>query len=491
MARYNSDVDKTLEGLVQKIGDEVEDLQRAVRVLHIIPTTIVNDYTVLETDDWIINNKPATICTLTLPSAAIFPGFTVKINTRQPFGVQSASANVIPQAGGVPGTIILPVIFAPIIAPIIPNAPTIGVASDIGTARPYNNGSATIAFTPNAIGSIATLFTAVSSPGGFTATSTGSPITITGLQTGIAYTFTVIASNANGSSLASLASNSITTTTVPQSPTIGTATTTGSTTATIAYTPNNTGGLTTTYTVSPGTGSGASPIGITGLAASSTYTFIVTATNANGSATSGVSNSITTAVGTTVPGAPTGVSASATGTNSANVAWTAPASDGGSAISSYTITSSPGGLTWNVSGAGSGSLNISGLNASTTYTFTIYATNTNGNSASSAASNSITTYSPPPPPTVPGPPVFSAAAIGGGQAAVNWSAPYATGGSPIIDYHIMCSPAPRGIIPGFIASSPGSTTYPNLTVGATYTFTAYCTNSIGNSPTASISVVAT
>jgi len=193
----------------------------------------------------------------------------------------------------------------------VPNAPTIGTATDVGTSRAFNNGAATVAFTaPTYNGRTAiTAFTATSSPGGFTATGASSPLTVTGLQSSVSYTFTVTATNAVGTSAASAASASITATTVPAAPTIGTATA-GTSTATVGYTAGATGGsaiTTFTATSSPGslTGTGASPITVSGLTGGTTYTFTVRATNANGqSAASAASNSVTTgyAIGSTGPG---------------------------------------------------------------------------------------------------------------------------------------------------------------------------------------------
>jgi hypothetical protein len=90
-------------------------------------------------------------------------------------------------------------------------------------------------------------------------------------------------------------------------------------------------------------------------------------------------------------GAPTIGLATATGATTATVAFTAPASDGGAAITSYTATSSPAGGTGTLSQAGSGTISVTGLTAGVAYTFTVTATNSAGTSVASAASNSITT----------------------------------------------------------------------------------------------------
>ncbi len=170
-------------------------------------------------------------------------------------------------------------------------------ATNSGSGRAFNNGAASVAFTPGTI--LGRSYTVTSSPGGYTASGASSPITVTGLQSSTQYTYTVISTNNYGTSAASAASAGVTATTVPQAPTIGTATA-GDTQATVTFTAGATGGSTiTSFTVtsSPGsiTASGASsPITVTGLTNGTAYTFTVTATNANGtSAASSASSSIT------------------------------------------------------------------------------------------------------------------------------------------------------------------------------------------------------
>ena len=100
---------------------------------------------------------------------------------------------------------------------LAPYAPTIGIATNVPTGRAYNNGRADITFTADPRNA-ATSFTVTSSPGGYTGTGASSPISVTGLQSNVAYTFAVTATNSYGTSDASAASNSITATTVPATP---------------------------------------------------------------------------------------------------------------------------------------------------------------------------------------------------------------------------------------------------------------------------------
>lgn len=86
------------------------------------------------------------------------------------------------------------------------------------------------------------------------------------------------------------------------------------------------------------------------------------------------------------PGAPTGVTATAAN-GQATVTFSTPASNGGSPIISYTVTSSPGSIT--ASGSAS-PITVTGLANGNAYTFTVTATNANGTGAASTSSNSVT-----------------------------------------------------------------------------------------------------
>ena len=87
----------------------------------------------------------------------------------------------------------------------VANAPTIGTATAGGS-------SASVTFTaPSDVGGGAiTGYTVVATPSGISGTGTSSPITVSGLTNGTAYTFKVFATNAYGPSPLSAASNSAT-----------------------------------------------------------------------------------------------------------------------------------------------------------------------------------------------------------------------------------------------------------------------------------------
>jgi hypothetical protein len=180
-----------------------------------------------------------------------------------------------------------------------PGVPTAVVATNQGTSRTYNNGQASVAFTPNTGGGAASSFTLTPTPATSPTTFTGgsSPIVATGLASSTSYTYTVSATSPYGTSAASSASTGVTATTKPQTPTISVVAS-SSTTATVSIT-SASGGETATYSISTSpvtttqTTQSSSYL-FTGLTAVTSYAFTVTAANTNGTSAASNSVSITT-----------------------------------------------------------------------------------------------------------------------------------------------------------------------------------------------------
>ncbi|MGO4531801.1 S-layer homology domain-containing protein [Paenibacillus sp. 2TAF8] len=154
------------------------------------------------------------------------------------------------------------------------------------------------------------------------------------------------------------------------------------------------------------TANASSPYTIPDLVNGTTYYFVVKAENVGGMSEA---SNLVSAIPSNMPGVPTDVTATP-GDGQAVLKFTAPTDDGGSPITGYEVTVSPGErkITGNAS-----PITITGLSNGTSYTFTVKAMNGAGKGAESVPSNAVVPLatsvpsnnspSTPPAATAPGP----------------------------------------------------------------------------------------
>jgi hypothetical protein len=385
---------------------------------------------------------------------------------------------------------------APVVPAGVPGAP-------IDAAATGSNTSATVAFTTpaNDNGASVTVYTVTatdttnSANGGQTATGAASPLTVTGLINGDSYTFRVTASNWAGSSTASAASNTVVPApTVPDVPTNVRATA-GDTQAMISFDPPDTDGgdaITGYWVVAHDAtnfdnggqiaSAANTSVTVTGLTNGDSYTFTVIATNAVGASGPSLASAAVTPAG--LPGAPTDVVGTATGTSGhASVSFLAP-DDNGSPIISYTVTATDitnlANLAVTATGASS-PISVTGLANGDNYSYTVTATNVVGTSASSAPSGQM-------PSPVVGPPgapnVTAANGTDPGTATVSWTAGTINGSTaigwtvtPVLGGQTLSELSQSGLS---VATITVSVT--GLTGGETYTFDVVEHSTDGDSP---------
>ena len=179
----------------------------------------------------------------------------------------------------------------------------------------------------------------------------------------------------------------------------------------------------------------------------------------------------------TLPGAPTNPNGTA-GNASVALTWTAPASDGGSAITGYRITPYIGAAAQTpvLTGSAATTFNVTGLTNGTTYTFTVAAITAVGTGPDSEASPPLT---PAATPTVPGAPTGVAGVAGDRSVALSWTAPASDGGPPITSFRITPFIGANAQTPINTGTNGTSFNVTGLTNGTTYTFTVAATNSVG------------
>ncbi|WP_182667737.1 putative Ig domain-containing protein [Marilutibacter penaei] len=162
-----------------------------------------------------------------------------------------------------------------------------------------------------------------------------------------------------------------------------------------------------------------------------------------------------------VPGV-TIIGTATAGDGEATVTFTPPASNGGAAITSYTVISSPGAIL--ATGAGS-PLTVTGLTNGETYTFTVQASNSAGNGLASAASNAVTPSAPMSlaPTTLPG----TTVGVGYSQALS------VSGGVAPYSFAITAGALPAGLVLDTSGVLSGT-----ATAGGTFNFTVTATDSV-------------
>ena len=225
-------------------------------------------------------------------------------------------------------------------------------------------------------------YTVTSQPDGITATGANGPITVSGLTNGVTYRFAITARSTMGASAASASSNAVTPKAVqsidfqnPGAQNFGTSPT-----------------LTATATSNLAVAFSSGTTSICTITAGGTLTFLSAGTCTIHADQAGdtvydpaprVSQSFV--VNAILPDAPT-IGTATAGDAEATVAFTAPASNGGSAITNYTVTANPGG---NTATGNASPIRVAGLTNFVAYTFTVTAENTAGTGPASAASNSV------------------------------------------------------------------------------------------------------
>jgi 5'-nucleotidase len=226
--------------------------------------------------------------------------------------------------------------------------------------------------------------------------------------------------------------------TVPSAPT-GVTAVAGNASATVSWAaPATSGGAPITgyvVTALPGgatCSTATSTCTVTGLSNGTAHTFTVIATNGVGNSAPSVASG--PVVPLAVPGAPRGVSV-VPGDRRLTVTWTAPASNGGAAITDYVVQYRPvGDATWTTLTDEVGPATtavIAGLTNGIAHQVRVTAVNSLGQGAFAQAAASQT------PRTIPAAPSRPTGTAGNKRVTLRWSAPGDTGGAAILDYVVQ------------------------------------------------------
>lgn len=187
-----------------------------------------------------------------------------------------------------------------------------------------------------------------------------------------------------------------------------------------------------------------------------------------------------------LPGRPTGLTATPQGTSQINLSWTAPADDGGSAVTGYLVEVSNDGRAYGTleDEHPTTSYQHTGLNAGSKRYYRVSAINSVGTGQPSSPPAVATTHD------VPGPPrQLNATPVNHTQIDLSWTAPTSDGGSPVTGYGIRASNDAGQTwteLVGNTLSTATSFSHTGLTAGTTWHYRVWAINDIGAGPLSAI-----
>jgi hypothetical protein len=224
----------------------------------------------------------------------------------------------------------------------------------------------------------------------------------------------------------------------------------------------------------PTTGTTTQTGTVTGLTNGTAYTFVVRATSENAD---GAASTAATATPATIPGAPT-ITASTGGNGTAIVTFTAPASNGGSAITGYDY-SLDGGATWlplTFTGTGPYTGTVTGLTNGTTEQVSLRARNGVGPGPASSATP-VT-----PQATTPGPVQDLQATPTAAGVDLTFGAPADDGGSAVLGYQYSLDGGTTWLPLATSGTGPFTASISGLAPGTSYTVEVRAVNALGSGP---------
>jgi hypothetical protein len=428
-----------------------------------------------------VTTPPTTVPPKTPPTTTATPPTTSPSTTVPPNDRDTTTTTVPPGGGhgsgnGGPSLPVTP----PIV--ITPGGSTSSASPDAAQAvlATAGDGTATVTWSAPASGPPA---------GGYQISVAGQKVTLDasdtswtakGLTNGSTYTFTVTVLGSSGVGPSVMSNPVVPGADVAGAPSGVTATaSTGQAVVKWSAAPAN-GGTITGYSVTETTdgtvklvNSPATSVTFSGLTNGVAYTFTVAALESGGTTGPSAASSAVTPTGP--PSAPGNPVASAASSGSALVSWSVPSSNGGSPITGYTITASPGGTTLPVKGGSTTSATFSGLSNGTTYTFTVAAVNALGTGPAATTGQAAVNSGVP---DAPGAPTATPATDG--SITVSWSAPSGNG-STITGYTVTNLTTNQSV-------STSSTSYDfpasGLSRGTSYSFSITATAKDGDTGTA-------